>query len=112
MFFKKARDPGEGATGADTGDKGVHVPFHLLPQLAGGGGVVEFRVGSIVELQCGKRAGGFRLQGAATPDGALHPLVFGGADHGGAEAPHQDAFLLGKAFGYKEDNLVAPMHAD
>ncbi len=78
LFLQKARDAGEGAAGADPGDKGIHSPFHLLPELAGSGGVVEVGIGSIFELECGKRAGGFRRHGPAAPDGALHGLLLPG----------------------------------
>ncbi len=72
---------------------------------------MEVGIGGIFELQRGKRARGFRGHGAAAADGARHGLCLRSADHGGAKATHEDAFLFRKAFGHKEHDLVAAMHA-
>jgi hypothetical protein len=74
--------------------------------------VVKIRIGGVVELQRGKGAGGFRFQGPAAADGSRHSFRFRSADHGGAEAAHQDALLLSESFGHEENDFVTAVDTD
>src|SRR3984885_15861617 len=112
LLLEKASDTRKSAAGSDTGDKGVDAPFHLLPQFVGGGGMVVVGIRAILELQCSKAARSFFSHGAATANSPCHGLFLRSADHGGAKAPHEDAFLLRKAFRHKKNHLVAAMHAN
>ena len=111
-LLEEAGDAGEGAAGADAADEGVDAAVELLPDFGGGGVVVELRVGLVGEL-AGHEAvgnGGGGLVGAA--DGSGHAFGFGCAGDLGAEAAHENAFFLGKAFGDEELDFVAAVDAD
>ena len=111
LFLEKARDARKSASGPDTGDKGIDPALHLFPEFVGGGGMVEVGIGGVFELESGKGARGFRCHGAAAADGSSHGLCLRSADDGGAKAAHENALFFGKAFGHKENHLVAAMHA-
>ena len=69
-------------------------------------------VSGILELSGheGGAIGGDQLVGAA--DGALHALGVRGAEHLGAEGPHDRDLFFGEALWDKELHLVTTIHAD
>ena len=74
--------------------------------------MVKIGIGTVVELERGKAARNFLGGGAAAANGSRHAFRLRSANHRCAKAAHEDAFLFSKAFGHKEHNLVAAMHAD
>ncbi len=111
LLLEKARDTRKSTSGPDTGDKSIDPALHLLPEFVGSGGMVEVGIGGVFELESGKGPRGFGRHGPAAADGSGHGLCLRRADNRGPKAAHENALFFGKAFGHKENHLVAAMHA-
>src|SRR5882757_4205307 len=94
LRFEEARHAGKGTSGADSRDPCIDAPLHLLPDLDGGGLLMEVRVGRVLELQRGEGSGCILLELQRLPDGPCHAFGLGCAHYGRAETAHEDAFLF------------------
>ena len=99
-------DAGDGAAGADCGDKDVDLAVGVLPDLLGGGLGVDGGVGGVVELlgHPGIRRLLEDLFGAG--NGSLHSLGAGREDELRAEHGKQGAALHAHRLGHGENEFV------
>ena len=104
-------DTGDRASGADSGDEGVHLAAGGRPDLLGGRAAVDLGVGGVVELL---RHEGAPLIGdlAGQVDGLVHAAQRRRLVHLGAIGAQQVGALAGHPLGERQDALVAARRAD
>ena len=101
------RHAGDGAAGAHAADENVHFAVGIVPDLRAGGGVVDGRVGGVVELLQDVAVGRLGQDLIGLGDGALHAVGAGGEHDLRAEGQQQHAALQAHGLRHGEDQPVA-----
>ena len=105
--FNDFGNTGDGASGADSGDKDIDQAIGIGPDFFRGGFFVNGGVGRIFKLLGNEGAGNFFGEGFGPGDGAFHSLGGGGEFEFGAEEGEESSALEAHALGHGENELVA-----
>ena len=105
--FQHLADARDGSSGADSGDDDVDLAIGVAPDLLGGGGAVDRRVGRVLELLRDEVPQVTLGQFLGLGDGAGHALGPRREDELGPVGPQQRPPLLAHRLGHRESALVA-----